>query len=91
LGNCWVAIGAGTALMRKEAAMTCTEAVETVIGDHYNEQLRELYAFKILAIKLNICQRQIKKSVNILFFAMYTIFRRFYLFFGRTTSDHFLY
>jgi ubiquinone biosynthesis monooxygenase Coq7 len=37
------AVGAGTALMGKEAAMACTEAVETVIGDHYNDQLRTLY------------------------------------------------
>ncbi|CAG8588455.1 13642_t:CDS:2, partial [Acaulospora morrowiae] len=35
-------LGAGTALMGKEAAMACTEAVETVIGEHYNDQLREL-------------------------------------------------
>ncbi|KAI8866710.1 COQ7-domain-containing protein [Ramicandelaber brevisporus] len=35
-------VGAGTALIGKEAAMACTEAVETVIGNHYNEQLREL-------------------------------------------------
>jgi ubiquinone biosynthesis monooxygenase Coq7 len=28
--------------MGKEAAMACTEAVETVIGDHYNDQLRKL-------------------------------------------------
>lgn len=37
------AVGASTALMGKEAAMACTEAVETVIGEHYNDQLRELY------------------------------------------------
>ena len=30
-------IGAVTALMGKEAAMACTEAVETVIGEHYDE------------------------------------------------------
>ena len=30
-------IGAGTALIGKEAAMACTVAVETVIGEHYNE------------------------------------------------------
>ncbi|KAI9094870.1 ubiquinone biosynthesis protein COQ7-domain-containing protein [Phlyctochytrium arcticum] len=36
------ALGAGTALIGKEAAMACTEAVETVIGQHYNDQLREL-------------------------------------------------
>lgn len=31
------AVGTGTALMGKEAAMACTEAVESVIGEHYNE------------------------------------------------------
>lgn len=36
-------LGVGTALMGKEAAMACTVAVETVIGGHYNSQLRELY------------------------------------------------
>jgi ubiquinone biosynthesis monooxygenase Coq7 len=30
-------LGAVTALMSKEAAMACTEAVETVIGEHYEE------------------------------------------------------
>jgi ubiquinone biosynthesis monooxygenase Coq7 len=30
-------LGVATALMGKEAAMTCTEAVETVIGEHYDE------------------------------------------------------
>lgn len=32
----------GTALISKEAAMACTVAVETVIGGHYNQQLRVL-------------------------------------------------
>lgn len=30
-------LGALTAVMGKEAAMACTEAVETAIGEHYNE------------------------------------------------------
>lgn len=30
-------LGVITALMGKEAAMACTEAVETVIGEHYQE------------------------------------------------------
>ncbi|CDO94204.1 unnamed protein product [Kluyveromyces dobzhanskii CBS 2104] len=34
------AMGSGTALLSPEAAMACTEAVETVIGGHYNDQLR---------------------------------------------------
>lgn len=36
------ALGAGTALLGEKAAMACTVAVETVIVDHYNEQLRAL-------------------------------------------------
>ncbi|KAJ3129943.1 ubiquinone biosynthesis monooxygenase Coq7 [Irineochytrium annulatum] len=35
-------LGAGTALMGAQAAMACTEAVEEVIGEHYNDQIREL-------------------------------------------------
>ena len=30
-------LGAATALMGRHAAMACTEAVETVIGEHYDE------------------------------------------------------
>jgi ubiquinone biosynthesis monooxygenase Coq7 len=37
-----VALGGMTALLGKEGAMACTEAVETVIGGHYNDQVREL-------------------------------------------------
>ncbi|QLG72074.1 hypothetical protein HG535_0C04280 [Zygotorulaspora mrakii] len=33
-------MGAGTAVISPQAAMACTEAVETVIGRHYNQQLR---------------------------------------------------
>ncbi|ANB11922.1 putative monooxygenase CAT5 [Sugiyamaella lignohabitans] len=36
-------LGVGTAALGKEAAMACTEAVETVIGGHYNTQLRWLH------------------------------------------------
>ncbi|KAK9436442.1 demethoxyubiquinone hydroxylase [Metarhizium brunneum] len=35
-------LGWSTALMGREAAMACTEAVETEIGDHYNNQIREI-------------------------------------------------
>lgn len=35
-------LGAGTALLGKESAMACTVAVEEVIADHYNSQIREL-------------------------------------------------
>lgn len=36
------ALGAGTALLGKEAAMACTVAVEEVIGEHYDNQIRTL-------------------------------------------------
>ncbi|KAJ1326570.1 3-demethoxyubiquinol 3-hydroxylase [Microdochium nivale] len=35
-------LGWGTAVMGREAAMACTEAVETEIGSHYNSQIRTL-------------------------------------------------
>lgn len=38
------ALGACTALLGREAAMQCTVAVETVIGEHYNDQIREVLA-----------------------------------------------
>ncbi|KAF7563031.1 hypothetical protein G7046_g1118 [Stylonectria norvegica] len=37
-------LGWSTAMMGYEAAMACTEAVETEIGGHYNEQIRSLLA-----------------------------------------------
>ena len=36
------ALGAATALMSEEAAMACTDAVETEIDKHYASQLRDL-------------------------------------------------
>jgi ubiquinone biosynthesis monooxygenase Coq7 len=36
------ALGAATALLGEKAAHACTEAVETVIGDHYAGQIAEL-------------------------------------------------
>lgn len=35
-------LGWSTAVMGREAAMACTEAVETEIGGHYNGQIRVL-------------------------------------------------
>ncbi|KAL2819319.1 ubiquinone biosynthesis protein COQ7-domain-containing protein [Aspergillus cavernicola] len=35
-------LGWSTGAMGREAAMACTEAVETEIGSHYNEQVREI-------------------------------------------------
>jgi ubiquinone biosynthesis monooxygenase Coq7 len=36
------ALGVGTALMGEKAAHACTEAVETVIEDHYQRQIDEI-------------------------------------------------
>ena len=36
------ALGAGSAMLGKNAAMVCTEAVEEVIDQHYQEQLKQL-------------------------------------------------
>ena len=36
-------LGVTTAMMGREAAMACTEAVEQVVGEHYNDQLRDIY------------------------------------------------
>lgn len=38
-------LGWATGVMGREAAMACTEAVETEIGEHYNAQVRELLAW----------------------------------------------
>lgn len=38
------ALGFGSAMIGEKAAMACTVAVETVIVDHYNDQLRTLMA-----------------------------------------------
>lgn len=35
-------LGAGTGIIGEKAAMACTVAVETVIVEHYNDQLRQL-------------------------------------------------
>ena len=39
-------LGWSTALMGRQAAMACTEAVETEIGEHYNNQVREILRWK---------------------------------------------
>ncbi|KAH3666352.1 hypothetical protein WICMUC_005716 [Wickerhamomyces mucosus] len=57
-------MGAATALISKEAAMACTVAVETVIGGHYNDQLRILEN-KFNDIKVtNSNQEQVKILSN---------------------------
>ncbi|QIW94703.1 hypothetical protein AMS68_000221 [Peltaster fructicola] len=39
-------LGWSTGVLGREAAMACTEAVETEIGEHYNVQVRELLAWE---------------------------------------------
>ncbi|KAF5395914.1 5-demethoxyubiquinone hydroxylase mitochondrial [Paragonimus heterotremus] len=39
-----LALGVGTALLGSKAAMACTVAVESVISEHYNDQIRQLMA-----------------------------------------------
>ncbi|PYH97103.1 COQ7-domain-containing protein [Aspergillus ellipticus CBS 707.79] len=39
-------LGWSTGAMGREAAMACTEAVETEIGSHYNDQVREILSWK---------------------------------------------
>ena len=51
-------LGVGTALLGKEAAMACTEAVETVIGQHYNE-----YAF-LLLLRSNSPDSQLRELIE---------------------------
>ncbi len=50
------ALGAVTALMGKEAAMACTVAVESVIDDHYREQLEQLEPHADTGLKEKITQ-----------------------------------
>lgn len=41
----FIILGAGTALLGKEAAMACTVAVETAIGEHYDRYKPIVYLF----------------------------------------------
>ncbi|KAI0094100.1 COQ7-domain-containing protein [Irpex rosettiformis] len=54
-------LGAVTALMGKEAAMACTEAVETVIGEHYDDQLKELDEMKTSHSSIPLLKEVIKE------------------------------
>ncbi|KAJ5780779.1 hypothetical protein N7457_005939 [Penicillium paradoxum] len=44
-------LGWSTAALGREAAMACTEAVETEIGSHYNDQVREILSWEADAEK----------------------------------------
>ncbi|KAG2382352.1 hypothetical protein C9374_005554 [Naegleria lovaniensis] len=42
-----VMLGIGTALLGRNTAMACHEAIENTIFDHYNEQLRDIYVMSL--------------------------------------------
>ncbi|KAF0981043.1 hypothetical protein FDP41_012831 [Naegleria fowleri] len=42
-----VMLGIGTALLGRNTAMACHEAIENTIFDHYNEQLRDIYEMSV--------------------------------------------
>ena len=48
------ALGASTALMGEKAAMACTVAVESVIGEHYKKQAKQL----------GTDQKKLKRTIN---------------------------
>ncbi|TIC08478.1 ubiquinone biosynthesis protein COQ7 [Wallemia mellicola] len=52
LSPVWIAagwfMGASTTALGKQSAMACTEAVETVIGEHYDDQITQLKKFEHL-------------------------------------------
>ncbi|KAL4245599.1 5-demethoxyubiquinone hydroxylase, mitochondrial [Abortiporus biennis] len=54
-------LGAVTALMGREAAMACTEAVETVIGEHYDDQLKEMDQFSTSHPSIPLLKEVIKE------------------------------
>ncbi|QSL65202.1 hypothetical protein MERGE_002509 [Pneumocystis wakefieldiae] len=55
------ALGAGTALLGVKPAMACTEAVETVIGGHYNDQLRETMCLRGYSSEMDDLREKIRK------------------------------
>ncbi|KAL9105040.1 MAG: hypothetical protein Q9163_000053 [Psora crenata] len=60
-------LGWGTGLLGREAAMACTEAVETEIGNHYNGQVRVLLGWiKEMEEKGEEVAEEIKRLVEIL-------------------------
>ncbi|KAG5439586.1 hypothetical protein PCANB_002162 [Pneumocystis canis] len=54
-------LGAGTALLGTKSAMACTEAVETIIGEHYNNQLRETMHLRGYSAEIDELREKIKK------------------------------
>ncbi|GMM49355.1 putative monooxygenase [Starmerella bacillaris] len=59
-----LSLGFLTAIRGKESAMACTEAVETVIGGHYNSQLRYLLEAEMKTKEGNEGIENLKKIVS---------------------------
>ncbi|KAJ8592773.1 COQ7-domain-containing protein [Rhizopogon salebrosus TDB-379] len=55
------ALGAATALMGKEAAMACTEAVETVIREHYDDPLKDFESLPSLHPSIPLLRELIRE------------------------------
>ncbi|PLB41632.1 demethoxyubiquinone hydroxylase family protein [Aspergillus candidus] len=58
-------LGWSTACLGREAAMACTEAVETEIGTHYNDQVREILSWeKDAAAKGEVLDEEVASLVT---------------------------
>ena len=59
-------LGAGTALMGEKAAHACTEAVESVIEEHYADQIAEAPGYRLLSSVIKAgCRAAIKISERV--------------------------
>ncbi|KAG5519849.1 hypothetical protein PMAC_000124 [Pneumocystis sp. 'macacae'] len=54
-------LGAGTALLGTKTAMACTEAVEMIVGEHYNNQLRETMNLRGYSVEIDYLRKKIKE------------------------------
>ena len=60
-------LGWSTGVMGREAAMACTEAVETEIGTHYNDQIREILSwFAEVEARGEVVDEELKELVTTL-------------------------
>jgi ubiquinone biosynthesis monooxygenase Coq7 len=59
-----LALGVSSALLGPRGAMMCTEAVETVIGEHYNDQLRQLHQLKSMNNNPNDGFQQLRQTIK---------------------------
>lgn len=71
------ALGAGTALLGKEAAMACTVAVEEVISEHYNDQIRFVLITLIVLLSAYESLSELYRHDNEDLVEIRKVFRRF--------------